>query len=156
MSDSILMRPEIPGEDAPVVVDVKDVSMVFNMASEQLNSLKEYFIKLARRELLFEEFHALDHVSFQVRRGEAFGLVGTNGSGKSTMLKIIAGVLEATSGTCEVHGVIAPLIFIFILIPGAVKRFFINFLRMSRQNMLNAVGEFLFIAIGHTDLLFEH
>ena len=110
MSDSILMRPEIPGEDAPVVVDVKDVSMVFNMASEQLNSLKEYFIKLARRELLFEEFHALDHVSFQVRRGEAFGLVGTNGSGKSTMLKIIAGVLEATSGTCDAHGVIAPLI----------------------------------------------
>jgi len=53
-------------------------------------------------------------------------------------------------------GVIAPLVFIFILIPGAVKRFFINFLRMGRQYMLNAVGEFLFTAIGHTDLLFEH
>ena len=91
-------------------MDVRDVSMVFNMASEQLNSLKEYFIKLVRHELFFKEFHALDHVSFQVRRGEAFGLVGTNGSGKSTMLKIIAGVLEASSGTCTVNGVIAPLI----------------------------------------------
>ena len=110
MSEGILMRPQIPGEDAPVVVDVRDVSMVFNMASEQLNSLKEYFIKLVRHELFFKEFHALDHVSFQVRRGEAFGLVGTNGSGKSTMLKIIAGVLEASSGTCTVNGVIAPLI----------------------------------------------
>ena len=68
MSEGILMRPQIPGEDAPVVVDVRDVSMVFNMASEQLNSLKEYFIKLVRHELFFKEFHALDHVSFQVRR----------------------------------------------------------------------------------------
>lgn len=53
-------------------------------------------------------------------------------------------------------GVIAPLVFIFILILGAVKRFFINFLRMGRQNMLNAVGELLFTVIGHNDLLFEH
>jgi ABC-2 type transport system ATP-binding protein len=49
-------------------------------------------------------------VSFEVKRGEAFGLVGTNGSGKSTMLKIIAGVLEASEGTCTVTGSIAPLI----------------------------------------------
>lgn len=93
-----------------IAIDVKDVSMVFNMASEQLNSLKEYFIKLVRRELFFKEFRALDHVSFQVKKGEAVGLVGTNGSGKSTMLKIIAGVLEATEGTCTVRGTIAPLI----------------------------------------------
>lgn len=93
-----------------IAIDVNDVSMVFNMASEQLNSLKEYFIKLVRRELFFKEFRALDHVSFQVKKGEAVGLVGTNGSGKSTMLKIIAGVLEATEGTCTVRGTIAPLI----------------------------------------------
>nr|WP_187325055.1 ABC transporter ATP-binding protein [Olsenella uli] len=84
--------------------------MIFNIASEQLNSLKEYFIHIARHDLFFKEFRALDHVSFQVRRGEAFGLVGTNGSGKSTMLKIIAGVLEASEGTCTVRGTIAPLI----------------------------------------------
>lgn len=93
-----------------VVIDVKDVSMVFNIANEQLNSLKEYFIKIAKHELFFREFRALDHINFQVKRGEAFGLLGTNGSGKSTMLKIIAGVLEATEGTCTVTGTIAPLI----------------------------------------------
>lgn len=91
-------------------IEINDVSMVFNMASEQLNSLKEYFIKLMRRELFFSEFRALKHISFKVRPGEVVGLVGTNGSGKSTMLKIIAGVLEASEGTCRVNGNIAPLI----------------------------------------------
>ena len=103
-------RPEIPDESVEAVVTVDDVSMIFNMASEQYNSLKEYFIALARRELNFKPFRALDHISFVVRKGEAFGLVGTNGSGKSTMLKIIAGVLEASEGTCTVAGSIAPLI----------------------------------------------
>ena len=91
-------------------IEVNDVSMIFNMASERLDNLKEYFIKLAKRELFFEEFRALDHVSFKVRRGEVLGLVGTNGSGKSTMLKIIAGVLEPSEGSVHVNGNIAPLI----------------------------------------------
>lgn len=103
-------RPELPADDAETVVDVDDVSMIFNIASEQFNSLKEYFIALMHKELSFREFRALDHISFQVKRGEAFGLVGTNGSGKSTMLKIIAGVLEASEGCCTVTGTIAPLI----------------------------------------------
>lgn len=110
MAKPILTRPSIPPEDAETVIDVDDVSMVFNIASEQFNSLKEYFIALARHELKFKEFRALNHINFKVKRGEAFGLVGTNGSGKSTMLKIIAGVLEASEGTCAVRGTIAPLI----------------------------------------------
>ncbi len=104
------LRPEIPDDSVEAVIEVDDVSMIFNRASEQFNSLKEYFIALARHELSFKPFRALDHVSFTIRRGEAFGLVGTNGSGKSTMLKIIAGVLEASEGTCTVTGSIAPLI----------------------------------------------
>ena len=91
-------------------IEVNDVSMIFNIASEQLNNLKEYFIKIMRHELFFKEFRALDHVSFKVRRGEVVGLVGTNGSGKSTMLKCIAGVLEPSEGSIEVRGNIAPLI----------------------------------------------
>lgn len=106
----VLSRPEIPPDDAETVISVDDVSMVFNIASEQFNSLKEYFIALTKGELNFKEFRALDHVSFDVKKGEAFGLVGTNGSGKSTILKIIAGVLEATEGRCKVKGTIAPLI----------------------------------------------
>ena len=100
----------ITDDSVEAVIEVDDVSMIFNRASEQFNSLKEYFIALARHELSFKPFRALDHVSFTIRRGEAFGLVGTNGSGKSTMLKIIAGVLEASEGTCTVTGSIAPLI----------------------------------------------
>lgn len=91
-------------------VEVNDVTMIFNMASESLTNLKEYFIKLIRHELFFKEFRALKDISFKVRCGEVVGLVGTNGSGKSTMLKIIAGVLEPSEGECIVRGNIAPLI----------------------------------------------
>lgn len=96
--------------DAPTMVKVDHVTMVFNIASEQLNSLKEYAIALSRKELRFKEFRALDDVSFEVKQGDVFGILGTNGSGKSTVLKIIAGVLEPTKGSCEVSGSIAPLI----------------------------------------------
>lgn len=92
------------------IVQVDHVSMVFNIANEKVQSLKEYFIKIARRELMFKEFTAVDNVSFTVNRGDVFGLVGTNGSGKSTLLKIIAGVLEPSKGTCTVNGTISPLI----------------------------------------------
>ncbi len=91
-------------------IEVNDVSMIFNIASEQLNNLKEYFIKLMRHELFFKEFRALDHISFKVSPGEVVGLVGTNGSGKSTMLKCIAGVLEPSEGSVRVRGTVAPLI----------------------------------------------
>lgn len=97
-------------DNRPVMIDVEHVSMSFNMASEQLNNLKEYAIAIARGKLFFEEFKALDDVSFQVRKGDVFGIMGTNGSGKSTILKIIAGVLEPTKGKCSVNGNIAPLI----------------------------------------------
>lgn len=92
------------------LIEIDNVSMVFNMASEQLNSLKEYAIALLKRELRFKEFRALDRISFTIEKGDVFGILGTNGSGKSTMLKIIAGVLEPTEGKCTVNGSIAPLI----------------------------------------------
>ncbi|WP_165054754.1 MULTISPECIES: ATP-binding cassette domain-containing protein [unclassified Adlercreutzia] len=92
------------------MIKVDHVSMIFNMASEQLNSLKEYAIALARHELRFKEFRALNDVSFEVRKGDVFGILGTNGSGKSTLLKIIAGVLDPSEGSIEINGSIAPLI----------------------------------------------
>ena len=93
-----------------VIVDVENVSVIFNIANEKIQSLKEYFIKTAKRELMFREFVAVDDVSFRVNKGDVFGLVGTNGSGKSTMLKVIAGVLEPSKGSCTVNGSISPLI----------------------------------------------
>ena len=96
--------------DAPVMISVNNISMVFNCANEQLNSLKEYAIALAKHELRFKELRALDNVSFEVRKGDVYGILGKNGSGKSTLLKIVAGVLDPTEGSCTVHGNIAPLI----------------------------------------------
>lgn len=93
-----------------LAVEADATTMIFNMASDSLTSLKECFIKLAKHELFFEEFRALKHISFDIHRGEVVGLVGTNGSGKSTMPKIIAGVLEPSEGSVKVHGNIAPLI----------------------------------------------
>lgn len=103
-------EPLFNDSDKMTVISVDNVSMVFNMASEQLNSLKEYAIALARKELRFKEFTALDSINVDIKKGDVFGILGTNGSGKSTLLKIIAGVLEPTTGTCTINGNIAPLI----------------------------------------------
>ncbi|MGF6991052.1 ABC-2 type transport system ATP-binding protein [Lachnospiraceae bacterium PF1-21] len=93
-----------------IIVDVKNVSMRFNLSSEKFDSIKEYFIKSVKRQVTIEEFWALKDISFQVERGDSLGLVGLNGSGKSTLLKTIAGVLKPTRGSVEVKGTIAPLI----------------------------------------------
>lgn len=98
------------GDNRETMIKVDHVTMEFNMASEQLNSLKEYAIAIMKHKLYFEKFTALDDISFEVKRGDVFGILGTNGSGKSTLLKIIAGVLEPTRGSCEISGSIAPLI----------------------------------------------
>lgn len=92
------------------IISVQNVSMVFNMATEKLESLKEYFLKLAKRQLMMQEFYALRDVNLEIKRGESVALIGTNGSGKSTLLKIIAGVMSPTYGSVHVNGTIAPLI----------------------------------------------
>lgn len=92
------------------IIEVKDVSMHFNLMVERVDSIKEYVIKLLKGNLLYNDFVALSHVSFNVKKGEIIGLIGLNGAGKSTLLKIIAGVLKPTSGEVTVKGSIAPLI----------------------------------------------
>ncbi|HIV16860.1 MAG TPA: ABC transporter ATP-binding protein [Candidatus Alectryocaccobium stercorigallinarum] len=93
-----------------IMINVNNVSMRFNLASEKVNSLKEYFIKTLKRQISYNDFWALKDISFQVKRGESVGLIGLNGSGKSTLLKIIAGVLKPTTGMVQVFGEMAPLI----------------------------------------------
>lgn len=92
------------------IINVEHVSMRFNLSSEKFDSFKEYVIKSLKKQVSYDEFWALKDVSFEVKRGDSLGLIGLNGSGKSTMLKTIAGVLKPTKGKVTVGGNIAPLI----------------------------------------------
>lgn len=92
------------------MIKVDHVSMKFHMASEKCDSFKEYIIRSIKKQMTYQEFWALNDVTFEVKRGESLGLIGLNGSGKSTMLKIIAGVLKPTCGQVQVSGRVAPLI----------------------------------------------
>lgn len=92
------------------IIEVKNVTMKFNMANEKIDGIKEYFIKLSKRELFYNEFIALNNISVDIERGDVFGIVGLNGSGKSTLLKIISGILKPTIGKVEVKGGVSPLI----------------------------------------------
>ena len=85
--------------EQPVIINVDHVSMKFNLSSEKFDSFKEYVIKRIKGQVSMEEFWALKDVSFKVHKGDSVGLIGLNGSGKSTMLKTIAGVLKPTEGT---------------------------------------------------------
>jgi ABC-type polysaccharide/polyol phosphate transport system ATPase subunit len=92
-------------------VEVRNVSMRFNLARERVDNLKEYIVRVLKGQAIaVDEFWALRDVSFNVQQGESFALIGANGSGKSTMLKIISGILTPTTGSVQVQGNIAPLI----------------------------------------------
>ena len=92
-------------------VEVQHVSMRFNLAREKVDNLKEYIVRMLKGEMVsVDEFWALKDISFTIPKGEPFALIGSNGSGKSTMLKIISGILTPTKGNVTVNGSIAPLI----------------------------------------------
>ena len=92
------------------MIEVKNVKMKFKMSDEPLNSLKEIFTKAVTGKLKFNEFFALDDVSFTVEKGETLGLIGTNGAGKSTTLKVISGILKPTEGEVITRGNIVPML----------------------------------------------
>jgi len=92
------------------VLKVDNVSMKFNLMEKKVDNLKEYVIKMMKNELRYQEFLALNHISFSLNKGDRLGILGLNGAGKSTLLKIIAGVLKATEGTVTTKGKIVPLL----------------------------------------------
>ncbi len=92
------------------VVRLDHVTMKYNLSKDRVDSLKEYIIKLLKRQLFYDEFIAINDVSFEIQKGEVFGLVGLNGAGKSTLLKLVAGVIKPTKGIVCTQGTIAPLI----------------------------------------------
>ncbi|WP_330362027.1 ABC transporter ATP-binding protein [Pseudobutyrivibrio ruminis] len=88
--------------DPETVISVKNVTMKFKVATQSTSGIKDYIIQFLKRNISYREFYALDNVSFDVSKGEVVGIIGTNGSGKSTILKIVSGALRPTSGSVEV------------------------------------------------------
>ncbi len=92
------------------MIEVKNVSMRFRMTGDKINSLKEFFVQKVTGKMEHKEFWALTDVSFDVMKGEVVGIIGHNGAGKSTILKIISGILNPTKGSVEAHGNIVPML----------------------------------------------
>lgn len=92
------------------MIEVSDVTMEFRMNADQIMSLKEFVIMALRGKLRYDKFKALNHVSFTVNKGETFGLIGHNGAGKSTMLKVISGIMKPTQGSVSCQGNVVPML----------------------------------------------
>lgn len=92
------------------MIKVNNVSMCYRLVNDKLMSLKAYAIAAAKRELKFKEFWVFKDISFEVNKGDVVGIIGRNGAGKSTILKIISGVLAPTEGSVEVQGNIVPML----------------------------------------------
>ncbi len=92
------------------MIEVKNVSMAFRMTQDRIQSIKEYVVAMAKGKLKYKEFWALKDVSFTVNRGEVLGIIGRNGAGKSTILKVISGILKPTAGSVQVRGNIVPML----------------------------------------------
>lgn len=92
------------------VIEVNDVTMRFRMNNDRIMSLKEFVTTALRGKLQYNEFTALSHVSFSVKKGETLGLIGRNGAGKSTLLKVISGILKPTEGSVATQGNIVPML----------------------------------------------
>lgn len=92
------------------IIEVNNVTVRYNKATEKIDNLKEYFVKLIKHELMFQEFLGLQDVTLKIKKGEAWAIIGTNGSGKSTLLKVISRILKPYKGTVTVNGSIASLI----------------------------------------------
>ena len=91
-------------------IEVDNVSMKFNLSKEKVDSLKDYVIKMPKKEIHYNEFWALKNISFTVEKGDRVGILGLNGAGKSTLLKVISGVFKPTEGTVNKSGKIVPLL----------------------------------------------
>jgi len=95
-----------------IAIRLDHVSKAYPRRQHLTRGLKESLLHLPDliRRLRVEPFLALDDICFEVRKGEAVGIIGANGSGKSTMMALIAGAIRAQVGTVEVHGRVAPLL----------------------------------------------
>lgn len=92
------------------MIEVSDVTMRFRMNTDRILSLKEFATTALRGKLHYEEFTALNSISFNLEKGETLGLIGRNGAGKSTLLKVISGILKPTEGSVACYGNVVPML----------------------------------------------
>ena len=92
------------------MIEVSDVTMRFRLNNDKILSLKEFVTTALRGKLQYNDFTALEHVSFEVKKGETLGLIGRNGAGKSTLLKVISGILKPTEGSVVCRGNVVPML----------------------------------------------
>jgi len=102
--------PIQPFKNENAVIRVYNVGMEFKLSKEKVNNLNEFVIKFLKRQLSYSEFWALKNISFEVEKGDRWGIIGLNGAGKSTLLKIVSGVMKPTEGSVEIKGKIVPLL----------------------------------------------
>ncbi len=92
------------------MIKANHISVSYRMSHDKIRSIKEYLVALVKRKLSYEEFRALNDVSFEIKKGEVVGIVGNNGAGKSTLLKVISGILRPTNGSVELAGNVVPML----------------------------------------------
>lgn len=92
------------------VIQIDNVSVNYRLPTERIGSFKEYAIRKLQRRVKIKDFWALVDVSMTINKGDVFGIIGNNGAGKSTILKVISRVLKPSKGRVVVRGRIAPLL----------------------------------------------
>ena len=92
------------------MIEVENISMKFRMANDKVISLKEFMVAFLEHRIQYKEFTALENINFNVKKGEVLGIIGRNGAGQSTLLKIIAGVLKPTTGKVTLKGNVVPML----------------------------------------------
>lgn len=92
------------------MIKVDNVSINFTMPSDRIDTLKQFVVQFLKGQIHKQTFQALNGVSFEVQKGEVFGIVGHNGAGKSTLLKVISGIMKPMTGSVELKGSIVPML----------------------------------------------
>lgn len=92
------------------MIKVNNVSVRYKLYYDRISSIKEYIISIIKNKIQYEEFWALKNISFKIKKGEVYGILGRNGAGKSTLLKVISKILKPTTGSVHIDGSIAPLL----------------------------------------------
>ena len=92
------------------VIRLENISVRYRLPGERIHTFKEYAIRFIQRRIQFKEFHALQGVNLEIRKGELFGIIGQNGAGKSTLLKVISRVLIPKDGRVWIKGKVSPLL----------------------------------------------